>query len=124
MDEHPRWPLTRVPEYLLRQQKRSVDAELVRCDRLLQKITADGTGLRIRRRSAWPQVPYRWEVRDPAQTSWTGSIKLDELEMKQVASMSDDVLCIVLEQKLRAARTANDDSDTKQTEDSEQGTLV
>lgn len=105
-----------VPECLLRQQKRGVDAELGRCDRLLQKITAAGSDLRIRRRSAWPQLSYRWELRDPAQASWTGTITLDELEMKQLSSMSDDVLRSVLEEKLRAAQAAKDNSDTKQTD--------
>lgn len=102
-----------VPECLLRQQKRTIDAELVRCDRLLQNITAGAAGVRVRRKTAWPQLPYRWELRDPAQTSWTGTITLDEFEMKQVPEMPDDVLRNVLVQKLQAARRAKDDRDAE-----------
>jgi len=37
------------------------------------QITAEATGIRIRRRSAWHQVPYRWELRNC-------SVPLDGLE--------------------------------------------
>lgn len=94
----------RVPECQLRQHKRTIDAELVRCDQLLQKIIIGDTGVSIRRKAAWPQVPYHWELRDSAQTLWTGSLTLDELEMKQIPGMSDEVLHNVLAEKLRAAR--------------------
>ena len=98
-----------VPECLLRQQKRTIDAELVRCDRLLHNITGGAAGVRVRRKTAWPQVPYRWELRDSAQTSWSGSITLDEFEMKQIPEMADDVLGNVLAEKLREARAAKND---------------
>lgn len=98
-----------VPECLLRHQKRTIDAELVRCDRLLHNITGGAAGVRVRRKTAWPQVPYRWELRDSAQSSWTGSITLDEFEMKQVPGMADDVLRNVLVEKFQAARTAKND---------------
>lgn len=93
-----------IQELMLRQQKRTVGAELDRCDRLLSQITTSVAGVHIHHRPLWYDELYRWELRDSAPTPWAGAVTLDALEMMQVSRMADDELRNVLEAKLGAVK--------------------
>lgn len=97
-------------DFMLRQQKGTVGAELNRCERLLEQITAPVGGVRIHRKPLWYDLLYRWEFRDSAQKAWIGTITLHPSDIAQISRMSDSELLNMLEAKLRAPQLPDRDA--------------